>query len=402
MGITMNEAIRADFPLLRDVIYFDNAATSLTPEPVLQAVLSYYREYKANVGRSAHRLAQVATQRYKDAHRKVAEFIGAGGEGEVVFTKNTTEAINMVAYGLPWKRGDEVITTLLEHHSNFLPWLRLKERGVVLKLVESTKEGRFELADFEHAMSDRTRLVAVTHVSNVLGAISPIKEIAAICEEQGGGNGTLLLVDGAQSVPHLPIDVKELGCDFLAFAGHKMLGPTGTGVLWLKDPQGLEPTFLGGGMIETVSRDEFTPIAGYERFEAGTPHIAGGIGLGRAVDYLKAIGSEKLCAHEARLTERLLEGLLALEKVQVYGPLNCRDRLGVISFSIDGLHPQDVAFMLDKAASVMVRSGYHCCMPLMTHLGLKNGTVRASLYLYNTVEEVNTFLETIAGITRVI
>ncbi|HDS45978.1 MAG TPA: cysteine desulfurase [Methanomicrobia archaeon] len=397
----MNDAIRADFPILRDLIYFDNAATSLTPEPVLQAVLSYYREYKANVGRSSHRLAHEATQRYNDAHRKVAEFIGAGGEGEVIFTKNTTEAINMVAYGLPWKRGDEVITTLLEHHSNFLPWLRLKERGVVLKLVEPTKEGTFELADFERAMSERTRLVAVTHVSNVLGAISPVKEIAAICRAHGIGNGALLLVDGAQSVPHLPIAVNELGCDFLAFAGHKMLGPTGTGVLWLKDPQKLEPTFFGGGMIETVSRDAFTPIAGYERFEAGTPHIAGGIGLGRAVDYLTAIGSEKLCAYEARLTERLVEGLLAIEKVQVYGPLNLRDRLGVVSFSIDGLHPQDVAFMLDKTASVMVRAGYHCCMPLMTHLGLKNGTVRASLYLYNTAEELDTFLETIAGITKV-
>ena len=398
----MNAAIRADFPIVKDLIYFDNAATSLTPEPVLQAALSYYREYKANVGRSVHRLAQVATQRYADAHRKVAAFIGAGGEGEVVFTKNTTEAINMVAYGFPWHHGDEVVTTLLEHHSNFLPWLRLKARGVALKLVEPTREGRFELTDFERAITDRTRLVAVTHVSNVLGTISPIKEIAALCAHQGGGNRPRLLVDGAQSVPHLPIDVKALGCDFLAFAGHKMLGPTGTGVLWLRDPQGLEPTFFGGGMIETVSRDDFTLTTGYERFEAGTPHIAGGIGLGRAVDYLKAIGPEQLGAHEARLTERLVTGLAELEHVRVYGPLNCRDRLGVVSFTIDGLHPHEVAHMLDEAASIMVRSGYHCCMPLMQYLGLKDGTVRASLYLYNTEEEVATFLETVETVTEAV
>jgi cysteine desulfurase/selenocysteine lyase len=398
----MNAAIRADFPILKDLIYLDNAATSLTPEPVLQAALSYYREYNANVGRSVHRLAQVATQRYADAHRKVAEFIGATDEGEVVFTKNTTEAINMVAYGFPWHHGDEVVTTLLEHHSNFLPWLRLRARGVALKLVEPTKEGQFELADFERAITDRTRLVAVTHVSNVLGTISPIKAIAALCAEQSGGNRPRLLVDGAQSVPHLPIDVKALGCDFLAFAGHKMLGPTGTGVLWIRDPEGLEPTFFGGGMIETVSRTGYTLAPGYERFEAGTPHIAGGIGLGRAVDYLKAIGPAKLGKHEERLTERLVTGLAEMDKVRVFGPLNCRDRLGVVSFTIDGLHPHEVALMLDEAASIMVRSGYHCCMPLMQYLGLKNGTVRASLYLYNTEEEVATFLETVEEVTEAV
>lgn len=398
----MNAAIRADFPVLRDLIYLDSAATSLTPEPVLQAALSYYREYNANVGRSVHRLAQVATQRYADAHRKVAAFIGASDLGEVVFTKNTTEAINMVAYGLSWRRGDEVVTTLLEHHSNFLPWLRLKARGVALKLVEPTKEGQIELADFERAITDRTRLVAVTHVSNVLGTISPIKEIAALCAQQSGDNRPRLLVDGAQSVPHLPIDVRALGCDFLAFAGHKMLGPTGTGVLWLREPTGLEPTLFGGGMIETVSREDFTLAAGYERFEAGTPHIAGGIGLGRAVDYLRAIGPEKLSAHEARLTERLVTGLAALEKVRVYGPLNSRDRLGVVSFTIDGLHPHEVAVMLDETANIMVRSGYHCCMPLMQHLDLKDGTVRASLYLYNTEDEVDTFLETVEQVTEAV
>jgi cysteine desulfurase/selenocysteine lyase len=242
----MDEKIRADFPILNDIIYLDSAATSLTPEPVLEAVLSYYREYNANVGRSVHRLSQFATQKYHNAHRKVAEFIGAN-QGQVIFTKNTTEATNMVAYGLQWEKGDEVVTTLLEHHSNFLPWLRLREKGVTLKIVAPNKEGLFDLADFEQAIGARTRLVAVTHVSNVLGTISPVKEIAAICKAKG--NDTLFLVDGAQSAPHIPLNVEALGCDFFAFSGHKMLGPTGTGVLWMKDQNGLEPTLFGGGMI---------------------------------------------------------------------------------------------------------------------------------------------------------
>lgn len=261
----MNTKIRADFPILKDIIYMDNAATSLTPEPVLEAVLSYYREYNANVGRGVHRLSQMATQRYKDAHRKVAEFIDAK-EGEVIFTKNTTEAINMVAYGLKFEHGDEVVTTMLEHHSNFLPWLRLKERGITVKIVKPNRNGIFDLSDFEHVIGARTRLVAVTQVSNVLGTISPIKEIAAMCKEKGSSKA-LFLVDGAQSVPHIPTAMKALDCDFLAFSGHKMLGPTGTGVLWVKDLYGLEPTFLGGGMIETVSQEDYTLAGGYEGFE---------------------------------------------------------------------------------------------------------------------------------------
>ena len=393
----MNERIRADFPILEDVIYLDSAATSLTPEPVLEAVLGYYREYNANVGRSVHRLSQVATQKYKNAHRKVAEFVGAT-EGEVIFTKNTTEAINMVAYGLPWHKGDEVVTTLLEHHSNFLPWLRLRAQGVQVKIVEPSTEGLFELADFEHAMSDNTKLVAVTHISNALGTIAPVKELAALCNEHG--NETRLLVDGAQSAPHIPINVEKLGCDFFAFSGHKMLGPTGTGVLWVKKPQELEPTLYGGGMIETVSRDDYTLARDYERFEAGTPHIAGGIGLGRAVEYLKGVGMAELRAYEERLAKRLLNGLLGIDTVQVHGSTNLNERIGVVSFTIEGLHPHEVAMMLDEAAAIMVRSGHHCSMPLMHYLGLKDGSVRASLYLYNTNEEIDTFLETVEGIAK--
>ena len=389
--------IKTDFPILNDIIYMDSASTSLTPEPVLNVVLKYYREYNANVGRGVHRLSQVVSQKYKDAHRKVADFIGANEE-EVIFTKNTTEAINTIASGLKWKTGDKVVTTLLEHHSNFLPWLRLKSFGVALDIVKPDKNGKFNVSDFEEAIDDKTRLVAVTHVSNVLGTITPIKEISATCKRKN----TLLLVDGAQSVPHIHVDVKELGCDFLCFSGHKMLGPTGTGVLWMKEDlfDELEPLTFGGGMIEDVSFDDYELTSGYERFEAGTPNIAGGIGLGRAIDYLKKIGMDKIKDHEVKLTERLLEGLLDIRRVEIYGSLNSKERMGVVSFNIKGLNPHDVALMLDEASNIMVRSGHHCCMPMMKYFGLKEGTVRVSFYLYNTEEEVDTFLETVKEIAK--
>lgn len=389
--------IKTDFPILKDIIYMDSASTSLTPEPVLNAVLKYYREYNANVGRGVHRLSQITSQKYKDAHRKVADFIGANEE-EVIFTKNTTEAINTVASGLKWKTGDKVVTTLLEHHSNFLPWLRLKSFGVALDIVKPDKNGKFNVSDFEEMIDDKTRLVAVTHVSNVLGTITPIEEISAICKKKNA----LLLVDGAQSVPHIHVDVRKLGCNFLCFSGHKMLGPTGTGVLWMKEDlfDELEPLTFGGGMIEDVSFDDYELTNGYERFEGGTPNIAGVIGFGRAIDYLKKIGMDKIKDHEAKLTERLLEGLLKIRRVEVYGPLNFKERIGVVSFNIKDLNPHDVALMLDEASSIMVRSGHHCCMPLVKYLGLKEGAVRVSLYLYNTEEEIDTFLETINEIAK--
>jgi len=389
--------IKTDFPILNDIIYMDSASTSLTPEPVLNVVLKYYREYNANVGRGVHRLSQVASQKYKDAHRKVADFIGANEE-EVIFTKNTTEAINTVASGLKWKTGDKVVTTLLEHHSNFLPWLRLKSFGVALDIVKTDKNGKFNVSGFEEVIDDKTRLVAVTHVSNVLGTITPIEEISAICKKKNA----LLLVDGAQSVPHIHVDVKKLGCNFFCFSGHKMLGPTGTGILWMKEDflDRLEPLSFGGGMIDDVSLNGYELTKGYERFEGGTPNIAGAIGFGRAIDYLKKIGMDKIKDHEAKLTERLLEGLLEIRRVEIYGSLNLKERIGVVSFNIKGLNPHDVALMLDEASNIMVRSGHHCCMPLMKYFGLKEGAVRVSFYLYNTEEEVDTFLETVKEIAK--
>jgi cysteine desulfurase/selenocysteine lyase len=389
--------IKTDFPILNDIIYMDSASTSLTPEPVLNVVSKYYREYNANVGRGVHRLSQVASQKYKDAHRKIADFIGANEE-EVIFTKNTTEAINTVASGLKWKVGDKVVTTLLEHHSNFLPWLRLKSFGVELDIVKTDKNGKFNVSDFKEVIDDKTRLVAVTHVSNVLGTVTPIEEISAICEKKNA----LLLVDGAQSVPHINVDVRNLGCSFLCFSGHKMLGPTGTGILWMKEDffDRLEPLNFGGGMIKDVFLNGYELTKGYERFEGGTPNIAGVIGFGRAIDYLKKISMDKIKDHEEKLTERLLEGLLEIRRVEIYGSLNSKERIGLVSFNIKDLNSHDVALMLDEASNIMVRSGHLCCMPLMKYFGLKEGAVRVSLYLYNTEEEVDTFLETVKEIAK--
>jgi len=389
-----NEEIRKDFPLTADIIYLDSAATSLSPEPVLDAVLEFERHYRANVGRGVHRLAQIATQRYWHAHEKVARFIG-GEHGTTVFTKNTTEAINMVARGLSIRKGDHIVTTILEHHSNFLPWVRLREEGVALDIVGINADYTLDLSALEAAVRDNTRLVALTHASNALGVITPVGEVARICQE----HGALLLVDGSQSVPHLPIDVKRLGADFLCFSGHKMLGPTGTGVLWMREPC-LEPVDLGGGMIETVTEEGYTLAEGYQRYEAGTPNISGGIGLGAAVDYLHRIGMARVRGAEERLTARLIDGLRGIEGVRVYAHTDPARRIGVVSFTVMGYHPHEVAKALDEQADIMVRSGHHCCMPLMHRLGLPEGTVRASLYLYTAEHEVDTLIATVQEIAK--
>ncbi|HSQ93765.1 MAG TPA: aminotransferase class V-fold PLP-dependent enzyme [Methanoregula sp.] len=386
--------VRKDFPILGDIIYLDNAATSFSPEPVIRAMTEFEHSYRANVGRGIHRLARIATQRYWHAHEKVAGFIGARG-GVTVFTKNTTEAINMVAGGLPWKAGDRVVTTLIEHHSNLLPWRNLKKQGVELDLVGINADYSLDLDALEKAITPATKLVAVTHASNVLGVVTPVQEIARICHD----HEVLLLVDGAQSVPHMPVDVSAIGCDFFAFSGHKMLGPTGTGVLWMKTAC-LEPLIIGGGMVEAVTESGYIPAEGYQLYEAGTPNIAGGIGLGAAADYLTALGMENVRNHGEFLTARLIRGLRAVNGVKVHAPENPALRIGVVSFTVGGIHPHEVAQQLDETADILVRSGFHCCQPLMERLGLLNGTVRASLALYNTEEEVDMLVATVEEMTR--
>ncbi len=390
------EKIREDFPILEEgIIYMDSAATSLTPEPVVSSIQGYYRHYNANVERGVYRLSQVASQLYEDTHIKVADFINAKEE-EIIFTKNTTEGINLVASGLIWDRKDKIVTSTMEHHSNLMPWLRVKKKfGIDLETIKP-KNGVLRSEDFEKVVDDRTKLVALTHVSNVLGSITPIKEVAKIC----GDNNALLLVDGAQSVPHLPLNVKDLDCDFLAFSGHKMLGPTGTGVLFMKKSllDEICPLAVGGGIMEDVSLEDYKLKDNYERFEAGTPNIAGGIALGRAVEYLENIGMDDIRKHEEKLIKKLVLGLEEMENVEVYHP-DLEQRIGVVSFNVESLNPHEVALMLDNFSNIMVRSGYHCCIPLMKELNAE-GAVRASLYLYNTEDEVETLLRTIEDVAR--
>ncbi len=389
------DRIRQEIPLTREVIYLDNASTSLSPQPVIDAMVEYETHYRANVGRGVHRLSQIAGQLYWDAHETVNRFIGGEG-GTPVFVRNCTEAINMVSHGLIFRPGDEIITTVTDHHSNLLPWYALREKGVIVKVIApSTPTAGITTDDVSSAITRNTRLVAVSHASNVLGSVHPVKEIAEIAHD----HNALSLVDGAQSVPHMKTDVKDIGCDYLCFSGHKMLGPTGTGILWMAEDT-LEPLLLGGGMIDDVTTDGYLVASGYSKYEAGTPNISGALGLRAAVKYLNAIGMNEIEAHERVLTGTLLSGLSGIEGVSIIGPPEGENRIGVVSFIVEGLHPHEVAHILDDQDTVIVRSGHHCCMPLMQYLGLPDGTVRASLYIYNTEEEIQTLVEGVREIVE--
>ena len=393
--------IRQDFPILDSgIIYLDNAASSLTPEPVVQKMLEFYHDYRANVERGVHRFSQRASEEYEEAHAKVADFINAESETEIILTRNATEAINLVANGLTWKKGDKIVTSLIEHHSNFIVWLRLKKRyGIDVEIVRPDREGLFDIGDFEKAIDDKTRLVALTHVSNVLGVKTPIEEVAKIAHNHSAH----LLVDGAQSVPHLKVDVQRIGCDYLAFSGHKMLGPTGVGVLYARKEMlnNLEPSSIGGGTIADVGVDHYTLSESPAKFEAGTPAIAEAIGLGAAVNYLRQVQLENIEVHERMLVKRMYHGLADIPSVEVHGPKNVEQRTGILSFNVGDLNPHDVALALDISAEIMVRSGHHCCLPLNKELlGRREGTARASIYLYNTEAEVEKLVSAVDEITK--
>ena len=391
--------IRRDFPILKTgIIYLDSAASSLTPEPVLDKMLEFYHQYRANVDRGVHQLSQRASEEYEKARFNVSGFINARSDKEIIMTKNTTEGINTIASGLKWRKGDEIVTTNIEHHSNYVTWLRVKERyGVDIKVVKPNKEGMFDLADFERAVDDRTKLVAVTQASNVLGVILPVDEITGIAHK----HGARILVDGAQSVPHMKVDVRSIGCDFLAFSGHKMCGPMGIGILYIREEllDEVEPLSIGGGTVEDVGFDYYRLAKGPKRFEAGTSPIAEAIGLGAAVDYLRGIGMDNIREHDVKLMEKMYEEIMRVQKVSVYGP-EPKYRVGILSFNVEGLSPHDVALFLDTVARIMVRSGAHCAYPLMKDVICQpSGTVRASTYLYNTSEEVDKLVKTVSELS---
>jgi len=373
------DEVRKDIPLTEKLIYFDNAATSLTPIPVVEAIAEYYLEYRGNIHRGVHTLSRKASAMYDEARKTVADFINASPE-EVIFVCNTTEALNMVASGLNFKKGDKVVTTELEHHSNFLPFFRLQEKGVTLKILKVTSKGTLET---EWEKIEGAALVTCSYISNALGTILPVKAIGRKAHK----TGALFCVDAAQAAGHMPVDVKELNCDFLAFSGHKgPLGPTGIGVLYIKKEitDRMSPLVLGGGMIKDVSVTGYTMADPPERYEAGTPNIGGAIGLAAAIQYVKEIGVSSIQQQEQKLTEYTLDELSGIEGITWYGTRN--DHAGVISFNVEGLHCHDVAAVLDSH-QIMVRSGHHCALLIMKRLNVQ-GTVRASYHCYNTIEEV--------------
>lgn len=388
--------IREQFPILHqqvnghDLVYLDSAATSQKPRAVIETLDKYYNQYNSNVHRGVHTLGTRATDGYEGAREKVRKFINAKSMAEIIFTKGTTTSLNMVALSYAranLKPGDEVVITYMEHHANIIPWQQaVKATGATLKYIPLQEDGTISLEDVRETVTSNTKIVAVSHVSNVLGTVNPIKEMAKIAHD----NGAVIVVDGAQSTPHMKIDVQDLDCDFFALSSHKMCGPTGVGVLYGKKAllENMEPAEFGGEMIDFVGLYESTWKELPWKFEAGTPIIAGAIGLGAAIDFLEEIGLDEISRHEHKLAAYALERFHQLDGVTVYGP---EERAGLVTFNLDDVHPHDVATVLD-AEGIAVRAGHHCAQPLMKWLDV-TATARASFYLYNTEEEIDKLVE---------
>jgi cysteine desulfurase/selenocysteine lyase len=390
----MNTAlIREQFPILHQeinghpLVYLDNAATSQKPLAVIEAIKHYYEYDNSNVHRGVHTLGSRATDAYEGAREKVARFLNAKRSQEIIFTRGTTTALNLVAssYGrAKCQAGDEIVITQMEHHSNLIPWQQVaKATGATLKYIPLQEDGSVDLADVENTITENTKIVAIAHVSNVLGVVNPVKEIAAIAHR----NGAVIVIDGAQSTPHMKVDVQDIDADFYAFSGHKMCAPTGIGALYGKKAllENMEPIEFGGEMIDDVGLYESTWKELPWKFEGGTPIIAGAVGLGAAIDFLESIGLDAIAQHESRLVDYALKRLREVEGLTIYGP--AERHVGLVTFNLDDVHPHDVATVLDSKG-VAVRAGHHCCQPLMRWLKA-SATARASFYLYNTEEEVD-------------
>ncbi len=386
--------VQNQFPSFKDKVYFDSGASSLTPWPVLKKMEEFYTLYRANIHRGDHALTKKASHEYEEVYSKLARFFHAD-EGEFINVRNTTEAVNGVALGLDWKEGDEVIVSDFEHHSNLLPWLKLKEKGVRIRVMASDAQGLLAPDALSLLLSKRTKLVAFSACSNVLGASVPVRELAKSAKD----NGSLVLLDAAQYVGHHPVDLRQWPVDYLAFSSHKCFGPTGTGVLYHRAGAPLEPWFLGGGTIRTASLDSYELIPTRERFEAGTPAIAEWIGLGAAIDFISKTGHEKIEAHDKELIVSMLGAFSNMPKVSLYGPREARQKSSALfAFNAGKLPPHQTAIMLDQLGFAL-RSGHHCAIPVTTKLGVA-GTVRASLHLYNTVEQVQKFADVLGKLSQ--
>ena len=398
--------VRKDFPILgrsvygKPLVYLDNAATSQKPVSVIRALTDYYEQYNSNVHRGVHALSMEATDRYEEARVKVANFIGAPSAESVIWTRNVTEAINLVAYSWASKNvqeGDSIVTTQMEHHSNLVPWQRVAEaNGAELKILPLNSDGTLDLSDIDSIVTPSTRLLAFTHMSNTLGTINPAEELIA----KARSVGATVLVDGAQSVPHMPVDVVELDCDFMGFSGHKMLGPTGIGALYARPEilEGMEPFLTGGEMVLQVWNERATWNELPMRFEAGTPNIADAIALGAAVDYLNDLGMNNVREHEKQITRYALSRFREIEELDMYGPDDPEKRGGIFSFHSDSVHPHDLGTFLDREG-IAIRTGHNCTMPLMREMGIA-ATARASFYVYNLEEEVDFLVNTLKAALR--
>lgn len=387
-------AVREDFPVLKEVVYLDSTATTQTPIPAVEAMVEYFYRYAGNHGRGAHRLAREATNRYEDSRETIARFLNAE-PSKTVLTKNTTEGINLIANSYPWESGDHIVTTVLEHHSNLLPWLRLQRKGVKVTILSPDCKGKVDLSSIEKAFTEKTRLIAINHISNVFGSVQDVKNITKLAHRYG----IKVLVDGAQSAGHMPVSLKDMNCDFFATAGHKgLLGPQGTGVLYIKEPDVLDSALVGGGTVSDVDGYTYVLEPSPACFEAGTPNIPGVIGLGRSVEYVEKIGVPEIEAHEIKLSREAAKRLSELEHVEVYGP---EDRVGIVPFNVKGLHAHDVALILDQTRKICVRSGHHCAIPTIRFLDV-DSTVRASFALYNTEEEVDILVNAVEGLKALV
>ena len=391
--------IRREFPTLeqavngRPLVYLDNAATSQKPKVVLDALRSYYEDDNSNVHRGIHELSRRATVAYEESRAKVASWVGANEPSEIVWTRGTTEAINLVssAWGIDnVGEGDEILISVLEHHSNIIPWQLLARRtGAVIKYIELDEQGRWILDELPHLLTDRTKIVAISHVSNALGTVNPVKRVAAAAHEVGA----LVLVDGAQGAVHMKVDVKDLGVDYYAFSGHKMCGPTGIGALWARRDllDSMEPYQGGGEMIHFVGRDESSWATVPHKFEAGTPNIAGAIGMGAAIDFLSEVGMDAIAEHEQKLLGYALERMNKVDGICIYGPQSPDEHSALISFTLGDAHPHDISTILDSEG-IAVRAGHHCAQLAMQHFGI-SATARASIYLYNTESDIDRLIE---------